>query len=198
MQRLVRPALAAASFVAAAGMPRRAALAEGAVAPSLHALASSSDAAALRRALESLATPPVEARRDGLTPLMVAAMVGDAAAVRELVRKGASVAARSESGAHVTALMMAAANGHDDAVIALVEGGADVEAIDDFGEAALGYAARYGHKMTMSMLMQRGALLEQGNDYYGMRWGNLDHGRPKPNVDLPYYGLKKTNASAAP
>tara|TARA_B110000208_G_scaffold168054_1_gene207897 strand:- start:221 stop:403 length:183 start_codon:yes stop_codon:yes gene_type:complete len=35
-----------------------------------------------------------------------------------------------------------------------------VRAVDDFGEAALGYAACFGHKMTMSHLMHQ---------YYGLK-----------------------------
>ena len=160
---------------------------------SLHVLAASADVAKLEAALTTMDTAALETTRDGMTPLMIAAALGDAAAVRALVAAGADVSSRGRAGA--TALMMAAANGHDDVVVALLENAAMVElqvrAVDDFGEAALGYAARFGHKMTMSHLMQRGAKLVQGHEYYGMRWGNLDQGISPPQLTHQYYGLKK-------
>ena len=63
----------------------------------------------------------------GETVLMTCARTGDAAAVKALLARGASVNAK-EPGHDQTALMWAAAQAHPEAVGALLEGGADVRA----------------------------------------------------------------------
>ena len=115
---------------------------------------------------------------------------------------GARVEERSADGK--TALMIAAANGHDDAVAALLDLGADMESKDangalvalghqtptlarcsrsciNAGEAALSHAAKHKHRMTVALLLQRGACMEPGNDYYGLRWANLNPAKTAPS-----------------
>ena len=112
---------------------------------------------------------------DGSTPLMLAATMGHLDVVRLLLRESAHVEARRVDG--TSALMVACGNGHDDvAAILITLGGADLEAQNTRGETALALAACYRHRDVVAMLLQHGALLEAGNDYAGMRWGNINEG----------------------
>ena len=72
--------------------------------------------------------------------------------------------------------MMAAANGHPELVELLLRLGADLEARDHGGDTALALAAKFKQRPMVALLMQHGAALERGNDYYGMRWANLSQG----------------------
>jgi len=68
------------------------------------------------------------------TPLMVASIVGDTAAVRELLRRGADPNLRDKSGR--TALMEAAYDGRAGIVRDLLAAGADPDAKDNNGDTA--------------------------------------------------------------
>jgi len=102
------------------------------------------------------------------TPLLRAALYGQARIVNLLLAAGASVATRSDSGA--TALIQLASLGHAvtprtpvsgpaDATIAaqLLDHGADVNAQDAGGWSALMFAARRGDLALVSLLLDAGA-----------------------------------------
>ena len=91
---------------------------------------------------------------EGSTPLMYAALYGDAALVKALLDAGADPNIRNHAGA--TALTWAL----DDVekVRVLVDAGADVNATSDFGRAPLMLAsAQAGSVATVKLLLERGA-----------------------------------------
>jgi hypothetical protein len=87
--------------------------------------------------------------------LLDAARGGDAARVRELLRKGANVNARTENG--ITPLHWAAFWGHVDFVRLLLEHGAEVNAREENGWTPLHVAALTGHAEVARLLLERGA-----------------------------------------
>jgi ankyrin repeat protein len=90
----------------------------------------------------------------GSTPLMYAALYGDADSIRVLLKNGAEPNAKNEVGA--TALMWAA---DDDAKTQLLlDGGANANARSDFGTTALIIAAgRFGSASVVKQLLDHGA-----------------------------------------
>jgi ankyrin repeat protein len=113
------------------------------------------DTAAFRKALQD---DPKAANRKGpggTTPLMYAAVYGDAAAMRLLLDNGADPKVRNYAGA--TALMWAATE--PEKVRLLIEHGADVNAKSDGGRTALLIAAGHGGPPDAALL-----LLERGAD----------------------------------
>ena len=93
--------------------------------------------------------------RHGHTPLMEAAKVGDIETVKDLVKRGADLEAKSEKGK--TALHYAAANGHVVVVTLLLEQGATVDARDRDWRTPLMLAAIYGCNHTIQSLVNSGA-----------------------------------------
>ena len=93
--------------------------------------------------------------RHGHTALMEAAKAGDLELVKDLLRRGAVLDARSEKGK--TALHYAAANGHVDVVKLLIEHRAEVDARDLEWHTPLMLAAIYGCNHTVQALVQAGA-----------------------------------------
>src|SRR5712692_416014 len=89
------------------------------------------------------------------TDLIQAASKGNAAQVRNLLAKGADVAAKNWLG--ITALIGAAVNGHTAIVEVLLAQGADLEARDDEGKTALMWAAAEGNIDTAEVLLAKGA-----------------------------------------
>jgi hypothetical protein len=87
--------------------------------------------------------------------LFVAAMDGDAARVKELLRKGANVNASVADG--WTPLHLAAAEGHADAAKLLLEHGADVNARTKDGVTPLHLAAAEGRAGVARLLLEHGA-----------------------------------------
>lgn len=87
--------------------------------------------------------------------LWEAARTGDAAAVRELIAKGADVNAKFRYGQ--TPLFKAAERGHTEVVKLLLEKGADVNVRDTFYQAtALTWAADKGHIEIVKALLDKG------------------------------------------
>lgn len=89
----------------------------------------------------------------GNTDLMLAATSGDAAEVKRLLNRGASVNARNKFGA--TALMGASAGGFDDVVKMLLDKRAYVDSSSKNNSTALMYAARNGNSDTVKLLLDR-------------------------------------------
>jgi hypothetical protein len=87
--------------------------------------------------------------------LLEAARVGDTARVKELLRKGANVNARTENG--ITPLHWAAFWGHVDFVRLLLDHGADVNARGYNGWTPLHFAALQGRAGVARLLLERGA-----------------------------------------
>ena len=76
---------------------------------------------------------------DGMTPLMIAAALGQTQVVKALLAAGALVEAQTKTD-KISALIFAADLGHLEATQALVEGGASVKATDKEGYSAIDYA----------------------------------------------------------
>ena len=81
-------------------------------------------------------------QKDGWSPLHYAATGGSAPIVKLLLSKGAALEARSPNGS--TPLMMAARYGNEEAVDALLAAGADRSAKNDLGMDASAFAASGG------------------------------------------------------
>jgi ankyrin repeat protein len=94
----------------------------------------------------------------GRSPLMVAALNGDAAGVQSLLAQKAAVNAKDDNG--LTALMWAA----PEVVAVLLKGGADVHARDNRGRTALTSAAFREYATTVRALLDRGAEVDAGDN----------------------------------
>lgn len=97
----------------------------------------------------------LEAKDDGVTVLMGAAVVDDAKTVKALHQLGANLEAKTSTG--MTALLLAAARGHTKTVEALLRLGANLEAKSNTGMTALMYATYYGHSQLAKNLVENGA-----------------------------------------
>jgi ankyrin repeat protein len=119
--------------------------------------ATRNDSNARQRVLGAVARDArvIDARgADGATPLMYAALYGDAALLRDLLAAGGNPNAASDSGA--TALMWAVED--IDKVRALVDAGADVNATSGFGRTPLSLATISAESIaTAELLLSRSA-----------------------------------------
>jgi len=115
------------------------------------------DAAARQAVLDTIAREPrlINARgTDGATPLMYAALYGDADLLRAMLQAGGNPNIASDSGA--TALMWAVED--RDKLALLLDAGADVNATSGFGRTALSLAALSGQgDDATELLLARGA-----------------------------------------
>ena len=94
----------------------------------------------------------------GLTPLHVAAEIGNAEAVQALLQSGAAVDAATSDG--FTPLHGAAKTGCSETVASLISARADPCSIAADGSTALHGAARHGHVQTVGLLLERGSMLD--------------------------------------
>jgi len=94
-------------------------------------------------------------QKDGWSPLHYAATGGSAPIVKLLLSKGAALEARSPNGS--TPLMMAARYGNENAVDALLAAGADRTAKNDLGMDASAFAASAGREKLAARLKSGGA-----------------------------------------
>jgi ankyrin repeat protein len=112
---------------------------------------------------------------EGTTPLILAAMAGDAAVMRALVERGADPQLKTRQNG--TVLMAAAGMGHVqgedlikdsnalEAAKLAVQSGVDVKAADSAGNTALHYAAYMRHDAVVQFLVDQGASLEAKNKF---------------------------------
>jgi ankyrin repeat protein len=94
---------------------------------------------------------------DGWTPLHFAAYYGNAACVKDLVRRGADIEARARNGTAATPLLSACAGNHTDAALALVAAGADLNAVQHGGYHPLDNALQHGNAALAHDLRKAGA-----------------------------------------
>ena len=87
-----------------------------------------------------------------LTPLGLAAELGNSEMVNLLIERGANVNLTMDDEEGTTALMMAAAAGNFEVTKILVESGADPNIKDCYGEHALAIAARNAHEEIFNYL----------------------------------------------
>jgi ankyrin repeat protein len=112
------------------------------------------DLAAFRKILAAKGTNIAGKGAAGSTPLMYAALYGDAAAVGALLQSGADPNSPNEAGA--TALMWAVADVEKTRL--LLEAGADVNARSSDGQTALSIASgRFGSVNVVKLLLGKGA-----------------------------------------
>ena len=97
-------------------------------------------------------------------PLLNASASGDTERVRDLLRNGHH-ANDSFPIVGTCPLILASANGHAETVAALLDAGADIHARDLTGWTALHAAAFRGDRATVSLLLERGAVLQKSRWY---------------------------------
>lgn len=119
------------------------------------------DMEAVQRLLAEGANVNEKGRFDGSTPLMAAAMGGQADVLTFLLDRGAKVDARNQSGE--TALMMSASGGYTNVVHMLLAKGADVNGKDAHRDSGLYFAASRGHVETVRVLLEKGADINARN-----------------------------------
>jgi ankyrin repeat protein len=91
----------------------------------------------------------------GVTPLVLAATNGSAAAMATLIRAGANPNTSLPTGE--TPLIMAARTGKAEAVTVLLERSVEINAVDSRGQTALMWAAGEGYPAVVDLLIKRGA-----------------------------------------
>lgn len=125
----------------------------------LHWAAYNGNTEMVRLLLASGANVTMKTRLAGLTPLMMAARIGNADVIQLLVDAKADVAAPNANG--TTPLMLTAASGKADAVKLLLDRGAEVNAKDATnGQTALMFAAAQGRVEAVKLLAQQKADLD--------------------------------------
>jgi ankyrin repeat protein len=125
------------------------------------------------------------ATREGVTPLQLAAMNGNAAMLIKLIRAGANPNAPLTAYGD-TALMMASRTGKTDAILALLETGAQVNAKETWGgTTALMWAASERHPAAVKVLVDHGADANARSNFVPAVNGRGFEGRtpaaPKPD-----------------
>lgn len=123
----------------------------------------STQTASLDRRQEGLTTPSLpktlqEKDEKNLTPLMAAALRGQATTVRTLLKSGTRINTQTKSGR--TALMLAALTGRSDILQDLIKRGATVNMKNAEGWTALMYAAWNGHTKAVQTLISSGARID--------------------------------------
>src|SRR5207249_6802004 len=96
------------------------------------------------------------ANREGMTPLHLASLYGNAKVMNRLLKAGTN--ARQKEPAGETMLMLAARTGNPDAVTLLIAAGADVNAKEPLrGTTALMWAVEQRHPAAVKALLDGGA-----------------------------------------
>ncbi len=94
----------------------------------------------------------------GVTPLHLAAFYGNTACVKDLLRRGANLGARTRDGSEMTPLHSACAGNQLLAAMTLIVAGADVNAVADGGSRPLETAIRQGNLELADCLKVAGAV----------------------------------------
>jgi len=94
---------------------------------------------------------------DGWTPLHLAAYFGNTACVKDLLRRGAPIDARSHNGINATPLHSACTANNTDAALSLITAGADVNAAQHGGHHPLDNALQHGNTELAEALRAAGA-----------------------------------------
>jgi ankyrin repeat protein len=116
---------------------------------------------ALRRGYGAIAHTLIEqgalnvADAGGVTPLMLAAEIGDLQSIRLLVERGAELNQQSRSGTH--ALLLATSAGHTEAVKFMLANGAEVDLKNQIGDTALIASIKQDHMPVAKLLLEGGA-----------------------------------------
>jgi formylglycine-generating enzyme required for sulfatase activity len=110
---------------------------------------------AIRMLLAAGADPNKPTSDQGSTPLTKAAIEGQLAAVKALLKAGANADPRNATGC--SPLFLAAGNGHADVMRVLVKAGAEINAQNEHGTTPLMYAASQGQAASTKALLDAGA-----------------------------------------
>lgn len=94
---------------------------------------------------------------EGTPALIFAANSGNPYAVEQLLKKGAEVNAARWSYYGSTALMESSVNNDTTIAQILLKSGADVHQKDSLGDSAMNWAAYYGHRAFIELLLEKGA-----------------------------------------
>ncbi len=136
--------------------------------------------------------PPGEvntAGKHGMTPLMQAAHLGEAALVAGLLAAGARVDAVNTDGSQP--LWLACVSDNPDIVTAIIKAGADLNHKNANGSTALMYAASAGKANALGVLLESGADLAYENDGFTA----LDMAATKECLDLLRAAQKRRKAA---
>jgi ankyrin repeat protein len=128
----------------------------------IHTAAASGDVEALKENLEkgTALIAVNEQKKDGMTPLITASMMGHANVVAYLIEEGADVEAVGTNGA--TALMIASMMGHTNVMELLLEAGAIVDSEHKFAKnTALHFASEMGRAEAVELLCKHNASVEK-------------------------------------
>lgn len=115
----------------------------------------SENQAALKALLSAGAAVDVQENLVGFTPLMMAALFGDANGVEALIEAGADVTIARNSG--VTALHQAAYKFDSSKILLILDAGGDIEVRDSSGQTPLTWATRQGGLQAVETLLTAGA-----------------------------------------
>src|SRR5712691_5019189 len=130
------------------------------------------------------------ATREGVTPLQLAAMNGNAAMLGKLIKAGADPNAPLTQYGD-TALMMASRTGKTDAIATLLETGGQVNAKETWrGTTALMWAASEGHPAAVKVLLDHGADVNARSNFVPAANGRGFEGRT-PVAAKPGAGVEE-------
>lgn len=144
----------------------------------------------VRKTLEQQGTDVNLADKNGETPIMKKALLGQVGEVQALIEAGADVNAVDKD--RETALIKAARSGYVDVVRVLLEHGADVNAEDKDGRTVLMWTAYKGHIEVAELLLEHGADVNAKDKEGSMALGLLEYTNKTEMIEF----LKSVGATA--